>query len=311
MESTGQSCSPELRTEMLEYMAALAAEAGLAANTMEAYRRDLMTAGAYFSALGITAWADVTADEIAQLLADRRAEGLAPTSLVRLIASLRGMYRFLRTENRLPGRDPTIFEGKVHLWKRLPDVLAPADCLELLDTPASEGWKGLRDRALLALLYGGGLRVSELCDLKLGDLSLELATDDAPAIIRVCGKGDKERLVPFGGIGVERLQQWLEEGRPKLQAQGKWVLLSKSGRRLGRARIFQIVREYALLAGIRPDIHPHTLRHSCATHLLLGGGDLRSVQEFLGHSDLRTTERYTHVEVEQLQALHKLHHPRG
>lgn len=311
MESNGQSCSAELRAELLEYMAALASEAGLAANTLEAYRRDLEAAGAYFTQCGISAWADVSADDIAQLLADRRAEGLAPTSLVRLIASLRGIYRFLRSENRLPGRDPTMFEGKVHLWKRLPDVLSPEDCFALLDAPPEAGWKGLRDRALLALLYGGGLRVSELCDLKLGDLSLEVADDGSPAILRVVGKGDKERLVPFGGVGVERLTAWLEQGRSQLNAQGKWVLLSKSGRRLGRARIFQLIREYAIVAGIRADIHPHTLRHSCATHLLMGGGDLRSVQEFLGHSDLRTTERYTHVEVDQLQALHKLHHPRA
>ncbi len=292
-------------------MAALAAEAGLAANTLEAYRRDLEAAGTYFTRIGIAQWADVSADDMAQLLADRRAEGLAPTSLVRLIASLRGLYRFLRSENRLPGRDPTLFEGKVHLWKRLPDVLSPEDCLALLDAPPESGWKGLRDRALLALLYGGGLRVSELCSLKLGDLSLELAADGSPAILRVVGKGDKERLVPFGGVGVERLQTWLDEGRPQLNAQGSWVLLSKSGKQLGRARIFQLIREYALVAGIRAGIHPHTLRHSCATHLLSGGGDLRSVQEFLGHSDLRTTERYTHVEVDQLQAFHKLHHPRG
>jgi integrase/recombinase XerD len=311
VESNGQSCSPELRGEILEYMAALAAEAGLAANTLEAYRRDLETAGLYFTRIGISQWIKVTADDIAQLLADRRAEGLAPASLVRLIASLRGLYRFLRTENRLLGRDPTLFEGKVHLWKRLPDVLPPEDCFALLDAPPEDGWKGLRDRAIFALLYGGGLRVSELCDLKLGDLSLELADENSPAILRVVGKGDKERLVPFGGIGVERLQQWLDDGRPKLNAQGKWVLLSKTGRRLGRARIFQLIREYATVAGIRADVHPHTLRHSCATHLLMGGGDLRSVQEFLGHSDLRTTERYTHVEVDELQALHKLHHPRA
>jgi site-specific recombinase XerD len=204
-----------------------------------------------------------------------------------------------------------LFEGKVHLWKRLPDLLSPEDCLALLDAPVSDGWKGLRDRALLALLYGGGLRASEACDLEVGDMSLNLANDDSPAVIRVCGKGNKERLVPFGGVGVERLQQWLQFGRPKLNVQGKWVLLTKSGKRLDRARVFHLVREYALITGLREDIHPHTLRHSCATHLLMGGGDLRAVQEFLGHSDLRTTERYTHVEVEELQALHKLHHPRG
>jgi integrase/recombinase XerD len=311
VESTGQTPAAALKAELLEYFAALAGEAGLATNTIAAYRRDLLGAADALGNHGIESWQKVEADDLANLLADRRAAGSAPASQVRLLSSLRGYYKFLRTENRLPGRDPTLFGGKVHLWKRLPDVLGPEECLQLVDAPPKQGWKGLRDRALLALLYGGGLRVSEAIDLKLGDLSLEIAGPGAPAILRVTGKGNKERLVPFGGSALTRLSGWLEMGRPAFHAQESWVLLSKSGRRLDRSNAFRLVRDWARAIGLQKEIHPHTLRHSCATHLLLGGGDLRSVQEFLGHSDLRTTERYTHVEVDELQALHRLHHPRG
>jgi integrase/recombinase XerD len=311
VESSGQTPAEALKAELLEYYAALAGEAGLAANTIAAYRRDLKGAADSLGARGLASWQQLEADDIANLLADRRAAGSAPASQVRLLSSLRGYYKFLRTENRLEGRDPTVFGGKVHLWKRLPDVLGPEDCLQLVDAPPDHGWKGLRDRALLALLYGGGLRVSEAINLRLGGLSLEIAGAGAPAILRVTGKGDKERLVPFGGSALQRLKAWLDLGRSPLNPSGPWVLVSKSGRQLDRSNAFRLVRHWARAIGLQKEIHPHTLRHSCATHLLLGGGDLRSVQEFLGHSDLRTTERYTHVEVDELQALHRLHHPRG
>lgn len=296
----------------MEYLAALAAEAGLAPNTLAAYRRDLRRAQDFLARSRVRRWEDLTPDLLARLLADGRSQGLAPTSLQRLLSTLRGLYRWLRSEGQFSGRDPTRTGARLRLWDRLPDVLAPADALALLDQPPATGWQGLRDRALLALLYGGGLRVSEAVSLRRGDLSLRAHAADAEAgVLRVTGKGAKERLVPFGGGARARLEQWLEEGRPRLSAQSEHVLLSRSGKPLDRHRAFRIVRQAARAAGLRQEVHPHTLRHSCATHLLLGGGDLRAVQEFLGHADLRTTERYTHVEVDELQALHRLHHPRG
>ncbi len=296
----------------MEYLAALAAEAGLAPNTLAAYRRDLRRAQDFLARSRVRRWEDLTPDLLARLLADGRSQGLAPTSLQRLLSTLRGLYRWLRSEGQFSGRDPTRTGARLRLWDRLPDVLAPADALALLDQPPATGWQGLRDRALLALLYGGGLRVSEAVSLRRGDLSLRAhAADTEAGVLRVTGKGGKERLVPFGGGARARLEQWLEEGRPRLPAQSEHVLLSRSGKPLDRHRAFRIVRQAARAAGLRQEVHPHTLRHSCATHLLLGGGDLRAVQEFLGHADLRTTERYTHVEVDELQALHRLHHPRG
>ena len=307
MESAGQSLPDSLRADLREYGAALAAESGLAPNTLAAYRRDLEGAARILAERGLRDWDAVEPEDLAQLLADRRAEGLAPASQMRLLSALRGFYRFLLAERRGPSRDPTRLAGKVHLWRRLPEVLSPEECRALLDAPPEAGWKGLRDRALLALLYGSGLRVSEACGLRLGDLSLAMD----PAILRVLGKGGKERLVPCGGEALRRLKLWIDDERDSRGSETSAVLLSQRGRPLERSRAWGLVRHWGREAGITKRVHPHTLRHSCATHLLAGGGDLRMVQEFLGHADLRTTELYTHVEVDELQALHKLHHPRG
>lgn len=294
---------------MQEYLANLAGERALAANTLQAYRRDLARAATEFAAAGRRKWSQVKAEDLVQFLAQMRAQGAAPESQARMLSSLRGLFRFLRSENRLGEHDPTRLGGKVHLWRKLPEVLIPEEALQLMDAPPEEGWKGLRDRALLALLYGGGLRVSEACDLRLDDLSLHLGS--GPGILRVSGKGGKERLVPFGGLARERLEAWLDGGRPSRLPKGPWALLSRGGRRLDRVRAFRLVRHWARQIGLSREIHPHTLRHSCATHLLAGGGDLRGVQEFLGHADLSTTERYTHVDVEELKGLHGHFHPRA
>jgi integrase/recombinase XerD len=301
-----------MQARINEYVGSLAAEAGLAPLTIEAYRHDLGRAAAFLSTRNILCWEDLSPDDIADFLAVSRTDGLAPASQVRLLSSLRGLFRWLRAEEGLEGRDPTRTAGKVHLWNRLPDVLTPEDARALLDAPSPKTWIGQRDRALMALLYGGGLRVSEAVSLKLDGLSLRaFIGDEAPGILHVLGKGNKERLVPFGGIARSRLEHWLEEGRTTRAKGRRHVLLSKSGKSLDRHRAFRIVRQHALKVGLDGRTHPHILRHSCATHLLLGGGDLRSVQEFLGHADLRTTELYTHLEVDQLQSYHKLHHPRG
>lgn len=295
-----------------EWLGALAAESGLAQNTLAAYRRDLERAEEFLAARGLRRWEQLTPDLLAKLLADARARGAAPASQQRLLSSLRGFFRWLRAEGRCAGRDPLLGAGRLRLWDRLPRVLAPEDALRLLDAPDPSGPLGLRDRALLALLYGGGLRVSEAAGLSMDALALRAHAGDREAgVLRVTGKGGKERLVPFGGEARRRVEAWIADGRPRLKPRCDRLLVSKSGRALDRHRAFRVVVTAAARAGLREAIHPHTLRHSCATHLLLGGGDLRAVQEFLGHADLRTTERYTHVEEEQLQALHRLHHPRG
>jgi len=310
-KANSSQVSNELQGVIDDFLAVAATESGLAANTLLAYRRDLEAASKSMVAMKVACWQGLSSEHLAEILALMRQTGAAPASQVRMLASLRALFRFLRDERLLGENDPTRFAGKVHIWKRLPDVIAPHTALELLGSPAEDSWIGLRDRALLALLYGGGLRVSECIGLCINDLKLRVKGDDSPGLLLVFGKGGKERLVPFGGLARERLETWLNEGRPSLKSDCQQVILSKSGNPLDRHRIFRIVRRWAIEVGCRADIHPHTLRHSCATHLLAGGGDLRSVQEFLGHADLRTTERYTHVEVDELQALHRLHHPRG
>lgn len=311
-DSTGQSNPSALQPRIAEYLGSLAAEAGLAAHTMAAYRRDLQRIAGFLEARKILNWKDLEPGHLADLMATTRSEGLAPASQVRLLSSLRGFFRWLRAEEGLEGRDPTKAVGKVHLWRRLPEILTPDEARTLLDAPAVDTWIGQRDRALLALLYGGGLRVSEAVGLRLGDLHLGGDPDSKePGLLQVRGKGNKERLVPFGGLARERVMQWIAGGRVDRDQGDASVLLSKSGRPLDRHRAFRLVRDWAKACGLPGTLHPHILRHSCATHLLIGGGDLRSVQEFLGHADLRTTERYTHLEVDQLQAYHKLHHPRG
>lgn len=295
-----------------EWLAALAAESGLAANTLAAYRRDLGAAARFLAARGLRRWEDLTPDLLARWLADARARGLSPATQQRMLSSLRGFFRWLRAEGAFDGRDPTRGGARLRLWERLPRVLAPEEAMRLLDAPPPAAPLGLRDRALLALLYGGGLRVSEAVGLRLGDASLRAhAGDESAGLLRVVGKGDKERLVPFGGEARRRVEAWLAEGRPRLKPRSDRLLVGRGGMPLDRHRAFRVVKRCAAAAGLSAAVHPHTLRHSCATHLLLGGGDLRAVQEFLGHADLRTTERYTHVEAEQLQALHRLHHPRG
>ncbi len=300
-----------MQEELAEYLGLLAGEAGLAPATLCAYRSDLEDARAFFGARRIRTWRRLTPELVAAWLENLRRRGSAGATLARHLASLRGLFRFLRAEGRLPGRDPTRLPGRIHLWKKLPQVLSVEEALRLMDAPPEEGWRPLRDRALLALLYGGGLRASEACGLRISDLSLRPRGDPGPGLLRVAGKGGKERYVPFGGLARERVEAWLTLGRSTRPGRAPWVLLSRGGKRLDRVRAFRLVREWAAKAGLPADLHPHVLRHSCATHLLAGGGDLRSVQEFLGHADLRTTEIYTHVEVEELQALHRLHHPRG
>ena len=311
-DSTGQSKPSALQLQIAEYLGSLAAEAGLAAHTLAAYRRDLKRATNFLARRKIRQWKDLEPHHLSDLLADARRAGLAPASQVRLLSSLRGLFRWIRAEQGLEGRDPTRVAGKVHLWQRLPEILTPEQARALLDAPSPDTWIGQRDRALLALLYGGGLRVSEATGLRVGDLHLHSGPGDGqPGLLQVRGKGDKERLVPFGGVARQRLQTWIDTGRKTRAGHAPQVLLSKSGKALDRHRAFRIVRQHALASGLASDLHPHILRHSCATHLLMGGGDLRGVQEFLGHADLRTTERYTHLDVEELQAYHRLHHPRG
>ena len=233
-------------------------------------------------------------------------EGRAASTVSRAISSLRGYLRFLVEEGVLEA-DPSDRLEAPRGGRTLPDVLGVDEIERLLAGVTPDRPAAFRDRAILEVLYGCGLRVSELCDLGLRDLDLE------DGLIRVLGKGSRERLVPVGADARHALRRYLRELRPRLdrgESRGR-VFLNQAGRPLSRMGVWKILRSYVERAGLTKRVTPHTLRHSFATHLLEGGADLASVQEMLGHADISTTEIYTHVDRSHLRQVHRTHHPRG
>jgi integrase/recombinase XerC len=233
-----------------------------------------------------------------------RARATSSATVARKVASLRAFFRFLERRH-LVDQDPTSMLDTPKVRRPLPIFLGVAAAEEVVELPSSVGAEGVRDRALLELLYGGGLRVSEVAGLKIDDVNLSSGE------LRVLGKGRKERLVPVGPPAVEAVERWLVE-RPSLVDPLKptdILLLNSRGGPLSVRRIQMLVQRYGELGAGRSDLHPHALRHSCATHLLEGGADLRAIQEILGHASLGTTQRYTHVSVEGLRQAHEAAHP--
>lgn len=285
---------------------ALRVEAGLARNTLVAYRRDLEAFGRWAGEADLKRPEQVQPDHLVAFMGSLRAAGRAPATLARALVSLRILFRHLVTEGELP-RDPTARVPAPRLQRYLPGVLSPEEVAALLG--ACDGPDPLmqRDRALLEVLYASGARISEAVTLSTEGLERELST------VRLLGKGNKTRLVPLGSRAQEALEAWLRQGRPHFARQGRAheVFLSRRGTALGRAAAWRRVTAAAVRAGIRGRVYPHALRHSFATHLLQGGADLRAVQELLGHASIRTTEIYTHVDAEEVRALHRLHHPRA
>jgi integrase/recombinase XerD len=288
--------------QFLEY---LTVECGLAANSIGAYRSDLGHFCAYLAGRGKRAFREVRARDIVGFLTHEKARGLSTTSISRALAAVRMLFKFLTVEGCIPKNVASTLESP-HLWRRLPDVLDVDDIEALLAAPDLSTPLGVRDRAILEVMYATGARVSETADLKLADVNFDFR------YLRCFGKGSKERVVPIGVRAVDAVRQYVEEVRPKLDKKGAPLLfLSKSGRRLRRETIWAKVRKYALAAGLRKRVSPHTLRHSFATHLLEGGADLRSVQEMLGHANIATTQIYTHVDKDRLKTVHKKFHPRA
>jgi integrase/recombinase XerD len=280
------------------FLALLAARR--APRTVEAYRRDL----AHFAAERKLLPAKATRDDIEQYLAGLRAAGLSPATIARRTASLRSFYRH---EQLLGSRDdnPAADVDLPRRTRRLPRTLSPGEAERLIEAAAGTKPRDLRDRALVELLYGAGLRVSEAMSLEKGGVAL----DDR--LVRCTGKGNKERVVPLGRQAAEALRRYLAHGRPHLDRRHRPELfLNAQGGALTRAGAFLILRRLAEKAGLEPGrVHPHLLRHSFATHLLEGGADLRSVQEMLGHADLSTTELYTHVSDRRRRELYFQAHP--
>ncbi len=291
--------------ELDAFLEHLVVERGLAQNTLEAYRRDLLRYTEFLRAAGQEP-AQVERAMIPRYLLALREAGLSPRSVARHLSAVRQFHRFLFREGR-SGGDPTAHLESPRPWRRLPGVLSYQEVERLLAIPQPMTPQGLRDAAMLELMYASGLRVSELVGLRLSDV------DFAVGIVHVLGKGDKERLVPLGDVAAKSLRVYLERGRPALERRqpSPHLFLGRHGHRLTRQMFWQIFKRAARAAGIVKRVTPHTLRHSFATHLLENGADLRSVQLMLGHADIATTEIYTHVSRAHLKAIYDKYHPRA
>lgn len=284
----------------------LALEAGHSVNTVDGYLRDLTRFATWLDQRGVTDPGRVTRKQLREFVFALKDLGLATASIRRQVSAVRTYYGFLLGEGRVE-LDPSDRLELPRRGRTLPGTLSVAEVEAMLAAPAADSPLAWRDRALLELGYGAGLRVSELCGLTLPDLAL------SEGLVRVLGKGSKERLVPIGRNVIGSVSVYLHQARSQLD-RGKSrerLLLNVRGEPLSRVGAWGIVRRCARLGGIRKRVTPHTLRHTFATHLLEGGADLRAVQEMLGHADLSTTQIYTHVDREYLRSVHRQFHPRG
>lgn len=292
------------RSTLDDYLDALYLERGLSEKTLSAYRTDLVGAERFAHELK-RALPELNEADLNQYIGSLFSSGISTTSIQRKLSALHGYYKYLvRTRQRAD--DPMARITRPSKGRPLPKTLSEAEVNALLDAPDTETLIGLRDRTLLEVLYATGLRVSELVELKRQNLGLE------QGVIRVMGKGQKERLVPLGESAREWLARYLLEARPELpDPRGVSVFPGRSGEPMTRQTFWHRIKHWARVAGIDRAISPHTLRHAFATHLVNHGADLRVVQLLLGHTDLSTTQIYTHVARERLKQLHSAHHPRA
>jgi integrase/recombinase XerD len=278
----------------------LALERGLSNNTLAAYRRDLEAHLGFLAEIGVTDPARADESHLLRYLGRLRKAGAAPATVLRKLSAIRSFYRYLVREE-LIAADPTANIESHRLESRLPSVLSLEQVEAMLSKPDPATARGIRDRALLELLYATGLRVSELTELEVGDVNLKLG------FVRCMGKGSKERIVPLGRKAIEAIVRYLESRKGGSTA----LFPGRSGGKLTRVTCWKIIKRYAALAGVTGHVSPHTLRHSFATHLLERGADLRSIQEMLGHADISTTEIYTHVSADHLREVYQSTHPRA
>lgn len=295
----------DLAHALEEYLGYLAVERGSSENTIASYGRDLARYVAWLAERGVTDPEDVTRQLIEEHVGTLVDVGLAPSSVERAVSAIKGLHRFM-VADELCSAFPTADLPLPAKPARLPDVISVEAAARLLDQPFPQTPSGLRDRAILETLYGCGLRASELCGLDLRSVVL------GEALLRVHGKGGKERVVPVMGTAAAALSAYLEQGRGELvgRRSTQAVFLNVRGGRLSRQSVHAIVERYGRVAGIE-GLHPHTLRHSYATHLLEGGADLRAVQELLGHANIATTQLYTHVDRSHIRRVYLAAHPRA
>jgi integrase/recombinase XerD len=295
----------ETLREIEQFTDALWMERGLSRNTLTAYRNDLAGLAGWLLKQGKTLLTAQRQDLLGYL-SDRVHAGAKPRTTARMLSSMRRFYRYLIREGQLR-EDPSVRIDTPRIGRPLPDSLSETEVEALLAAPDESDTLGIRDRAMLELLYACGLRVSELVGMTTDQASL------TQGVVRLVGKGSKERLVPLGEEAIEWLQYYLDESRAELagESSAKQLFITRRGKGMTRQAFWYRIKHYAVKAGINKPLSPHTLRHAFATHLLNHGADLRVVQMLLGHSDLSTTQIYTHVARERLKDLHAKHHPRG
>ena len=289
-----------------EFINYLAVERGLAQNTLESYGRDLRQFQTFLQNSQLDFLRNSNRDTILSYLNNLQVKGRAVSTISRNLAAIKSFYQYLVRERHLE-KDPAVNLESPKLEKKLPKILSIAEVEELLKQPNSFQSTGLRDKAMLELLYATGIRVSELINLNISDVNLDMG------YIKCYGKGAKERIVPLGSIAAKCVQEYISKGRPKLVRtyEESSLFVNHHGNRLTRQGFWKIIKKYAFEANITKDITPHTLRHSFATHLLENGADLRSVQEMLGHADISTTQIYTHVTKNHLKEVYDKTHPRA
>ncbi len=289
-----------------EFLGYISAEKGLAKNTVESYTRDLRKFLKYLQTADVHSFTEVKRDQIMEFLMGEKERGLKPSSLARHLVSVKVLFAYLAQE-KLITQDISSVLDSPKLWSLLPETLSEAEVSAIIEAPVTTKAAGLRDRAMFELLYATGMRVSELVNIKVSDLNVDVG------FLRVMGKGSKERLVPVGSRAIFWAKKYLADARPKV-AQDLLVqnlFLNQHGHGFTRQTIWMVLRAQAKRARVKKRVTPHMLRHSFATHLLSNGADLRVVQEMLGHADISTTQIYTHVDKDRLISVHKQFHPRG
>ena len=295
-----------MRDLLNRYHRYLLIEKGASGNTLEAYGRDLKRYLTFLEQKEISDARSVAPQTVVDFLVQIKSEGLSANSMNRALAALRGFYNYLLQE-RVLEESPLTHIELAKVWMRLPDTVSQEEMNRILSGPDNSTPSGLRDRAMLELLYATGLRVTELISLSMNSINWQVG------FLAVMGKGGKERVVPVGRTAYDAVRRYVDEARPKfVRSKTTEVLfLNRFGRAFTRQGLWKIIVGYAQKAGLQKNVHPHTFRHSFASHLLEGGADLRAVQVMLGHSDISTTQIYTHVTRERLKEIHRKYHPRG
>jgi integrase/recombinase XerD len=288
------------------YLNHLLIERGVTQNTLEAYRRDLRRYFQFLLQKDITILQEVQPEVIIEYLVQIKGEGLSANSMNRALAALRGLYKYLLQE-KIIGQSPLVNIELAKVWMRLPDTISKEEMNVILIQPGNQTAAAMRDTAMLELLYATGIRVSELINLTMNSVNWQVG------FLVVMGKGSKERIVPIGKTAYDCTRLYVDKSRPQLMQKKitDVLFLNRFGTKFTRQGLWKIVIRYAQKAGLQKKVHPHTFRHSFASHLLEGGADLRTVQVMLGHADISTTQIYTHITRDRLREIHAKYHPRG